>query len=144
MTQPALLPASRAAPPLPPKKVYTREFKRETWRLLQSSGRPKADLERDLGLYPGQIRLWQRAMGRNIDPYAAAIMRLGVPVIAKAAPALITQDQFKMLRGGSPTRDTRPAKWGGFARPPFVAALRLGLKAPPPSPARKTRQARHA
>jgi hypothetical protein len=53
MTQPAPLPASQAAPPLPPKKEYTREFKRETWRLLQSSGRPKADLERDLGLYPG-------------------------------------------------------------------------------------------
>jgi transposase len=65
MTQPAPLPASQAAPPLPPKKEYTREFKRETWRLLQSSGRPKADLERDLGLYPGQIRLWQRALGRN-------------------------------------------------------------------------------
>jgi transposase len=50
---------------MPPKKVYTREFKRETLRLLQTSGRPKADLERDLGLYPGQIRMWQRAMGRN-------------------------------------------------------------------------------
>jgi transposase len=56
---------------MPAKKVYTREFKRETLRLLQSSGRSKADLEHDLGLYPGQIRMWQRALGRNeehMDP----------------------------------------------------------------------------
>ena len=65
MTKPPPLPALQAAPPLLPKKVYTREFKRETLRLLQSSGQPKADLARDLGLYPGQIRMWRRAMGRN-------------------------------------------------------------------------------
>jgi transposase-like protein len=45
---------------MPPKKVYTREFKLETLRLLKSSGKTKADLERELGLYPGQIRLWER------------------------------------------------------------------------------------
>jgi hypothetical protein len=72
------------------------------------------------------------------------IMRLAVPVIAKAAPALITQDQFQMLLGGTATRDTRLAEWGGFPRTPFVEAMRLGLKAPRPAPANKTRQARHA
>jgi hypothetical protein len=97
-------------------------------------------------MFNGMMRETFAAPGRGgvLIHMPLPIMRLGVPVIAKAAPALITQDQFKMLRGGSPTRDTRPAKWGGFARPPFVAALRFGLKAPPPSPARKTRQARHA
>ena len=48
-------------PRMPPKKVYSREFKLETLRLLRSSGKSKADLERELGLYPGQIRLWERA-----------------------------------------------------------------------------------
>jgi hypothetical protein len=43
---------------MPPKKVYIREFKLETLRLLKSSGKTKADLERELGLYPGQIQLW--------------------------------------------------------------------------------------
>ena len=33
------------------KKVYSREFKLETLRLLKSSDKTKADLERELGLY---------------------------------------------------------------------------------------------
>jgi transposase-like protein len=48
-----------------PKKVYSREFKLETLRLLKSSGKTKADLERELGLYPGQIRLWERAFNKG-------------------------------------------------------------------------------
>ncbi len=52
-------------PVMPPKKVYTREFKLETLRLLKSSGKTKADLERELGLYPGQIRLWERAFNKE-------------------------------------------------------------------------------
>jgi transposase-like protein len=39
---------------MPPRKVYSREFKLETLRLLKSSGKTKADLERELGLYPGR------------------------------------------------------------------------------------------
>ena len=52
-------------PQMPPKKVYTREFKLETLRLVKSSGKTKADLERELGLYPGQIRLWERAFNKE-------------------------------------------------------------------------------
>jgi transposase len=48
-----------------PKKAYSREFKLETLRLLKSSGKTKADLERELGLYPGQIRLWERAFNKE-------------------------------------------------------------------------------
>ena len=50
---------------MPPKKVYSREFKLETLRLLKSSGKTKADVERELGLYPGQIRLWEKAFSRK-------------------------------------------------------------------------------
>jgi transposase len=50
---------------VPSKKVYSREFKLETLQLLKSSGKTKADLERELGLYPGQIRLWERAFNRE-------------------------------------------------------------------------------
>lgn len=55
---------------MPPKKVYSREFKLETLQLLRSSGKTKADLERELGLYPGQIRLWEKAFtrkGENVE-----------------------------------------------------------------------------
>ena len=51
--------------PVPPKKVYTREFKLETLRLLKRSGKTKAELERELGLYQGQIGLWEKAFNRE-------------------------------------------------------------------------------
>ncbi len=50
---------------MPSKKVYSREFKLETLQLLRSSGKTKADLERELGLYAGQIRLWEKAFTRK-------------------------------------------------------------------------------
>src|SRR6476620_12774466 len=50
---------------MPPRKVYSRDFKLETLRLLKSSGKTKADLERELGLYPGQIHLWERAFNKE-------------------------------------------------------------------------------
>ena len=52
-------------PQMPPRKVYCREFKLETLKLLRSSGKIKADLERELGLYPGQTRLWERTFNRE-------------------------------------------------------------------------------
>ena len=50
---------------MPPRKVYSREFKLETLRLLKSSGKTKTDLERELGLYQGQIHLWERAFNKE-------------------------------------------------------------------------------
>jgi transposase len=47
------------------KKQYTREYKVEVLELLKSSGKTKAALERELGLYPGQIRTWQKALERD-------------------------------------------------------------------------------
>jgi uncharacterized protein YbjT (DUF2867 family) len=72
------------------------------------------------------------------------LMRLAVPVIDKVAPALITTDQFNMLLEGSATTDTRLAQWGGFERTPFVEAMRIGLKAAPPSTSVKAQQAHQA
>jgi len=47
------------------KKHYTREYKLEVLELLKTSGKSKAQLERDLGLYPGQIKAWQRALAHD-------------------------------------------------------------------------------
>jgi transposase len=58
-------PVQAAKKPAMPKKTYSREFKLETLRLLKSSGKTKADLERELGLYPGQIHLWERAFNKE-------------------------------------------------------------------------------
>jgi transposase-like protein len=50
---------------MPPRKVYTREFKQEALRLLKSSGKTKTELERELGLYQGQLHLWEKAFNFN-------------------------------------------------------------------------------
>jgi len=50
---------------MPPEKVHSREFKLETLRLLKSNGKAKAELERKVGLYPGQIHLWERAFNKE-------------------------------------------------------------------------------
>jgi transposase len=42
------------------KKQYTREYKREVLELLRTSGKSKAQLERDL--FPGQLQAWERAL----------------------------------------------------------------------------------
>ena len=47
------------------KKQYTREYKLEVLELLRTSGKSKAELERDLGLFPGQIKAWQRAPAQD-------------------------------------------------------------------------------
>lgn len=44
------------------KKQHSREYKLEVLDLLKTSGKSKAQLERDLGLYPGQIKTWQKAL----------------------------------------------------------------------------------
>src|SRR5262245_18961415 len=61
--------AELATPTMPksPKKLkaYSREFKLETLRLLKSSGKSKAQLERELGLYQGQLSLWEKAFNKE-------------------------------------------------------------------------------
>lgn len=47
------------------KKQYTREYKVDVLEMLRTSGKRKAELERDLGLYPGQIKTWQKALARD-------------------------------------------------------------------------------
>lgn len=50
---------------MPPRKVYSREFKLEALRLLKSSGKTKTELERELGLYQGQLHLWEKAFNKE-------------------------------------------------------------------------------
>ncbi len=47
------------------KKQYSREYKMEVLELLRTSGKSKAQLERDLGLYPGQLHAWQQALSHH-------------------------------------------------------------------------------
>ena len=42
------------------RKTYSREFKLEALRLQESSGKSKAQIERDLGLGAGTLSRWQK------------------------------------------------------------------------------------
>ena len=42
-----------------PGKRYDSEFKRESVRLADTSGKTDRQIERDLGLYQGAIRRWR-------------------------------------------------------------------------------------
>ena len=46
--------------PISPKRPYPEEFKREALELLRSSGRPLAQVSRELGVSTESLRLWRR------------------------------------------------------------------------------------
>jgi transposase len=47
------------------RKSYTREFKIEALRLADTSGKTKAQVERDLGLSQGLLFHWRRELARQ-------------------------------------------------------------------------------
>ena len=47
------------------KKSYTDEFKREALRLLESSDKPVAVIERELGLSSGLLHYWRKRFQVN-------------------------------------------------------------------------------
>jgi transposase len=53
------------------RKKYTKEFKLEALKLVETSGKPIAVIERELGLSSGCIRNWQERLtrkGKNAFP----------------------------------------------------------------------------
>jgi len=44
------------------RRTYTREYKLEVLELLKNSGKPQAQLERDLGLGAGNISRWKKEL----------------------------------------------------------------------------------
>ena len=47
------------------RRTYTREFKLEALRLLETSGKNTAQIERDLGIGAGCLSRWKRELGEN-------------------------------------------------------------------------------
>ena len=47
------------------RKKYTREFKEEAVRLLESSGKNGHEIERDLGIGTGQIYRWRAQLAQE-------------------------------------------------------------------------------
>jgi len=49
------------------RKTYTSEFKREALRLLETSGKSAAQIERDLGVGPGCLSRWKHRLSQEGD-----------------------------------------------------------------------------
>lgn len=49
------------------RKSYTEEFKREAVRLMESSGKPVAQLARDLGINDNNLYRWRGQYGQQIQ-----------------------------------------------------------------------------
>ena len=47
------------------RKKYTAEFKGETVRLYERSGKTQAQIERDLGLWRGCVSRWKKELERK-------------------------------------------------------------------------------
>ena len=53
------------------RRQYTREFKLEALRLLETSGKSAAEIERDLGIGSGNLYRWKRKLlkdGQDVFP----------------------------------------------------------------------------
>jgi transposase-like protein len=50
-----------------PKKTYTQEFKREAVRLAQTSGKPIAQVARELGISDVSIHQWRKEFSALAD-----------------------------------------------------------------------------
>ena len=49
------------------RRKYTEEFKREAVRLMESSGKPIAELARDLGINDNNLYRWRNLYGRPAE-----------------------------------------------------------------------------
>lgn len=49
------------------RKHYPEEFKREAVRLMETSGKPIAQLARDLGINDNNLYRWRRGYGRQTE-----------------------------------------------------------------------------
>jgi transposase len=49
------------------RKTYTGEFKQEALRLLETSGKSAAQIERDLGIGPGCLSRWKVKLSQGGD-----------------------------------------------------------------------------
>ena len=47
------------------RKRYTREFKLEALRLLETSGKSASQIERDLGIGKGNLYRWKRKLAKD-------------------------------------------------------------------------------
>ena len=47
------------------RRQYTREFKLEALRLLETSGKSAAEIERDLGIGSGNLYRWKRKLAKD-------------------------------------------------------------------------------
>lgn len=55
-----------------PYKTYTKEFKREAVRLMETSERPASEIARDLGIRRNQLYKWKAQLEKTGDVVSSA------------------------------------------------------------------------
>ena len=83
-------------------KVYDLEFKKQAVQLLHTSGRPMAQVARELGLTPWQLRDWKKRLQPQLaqQPENLEAMRLRLAQLERENLQLRNQrDIFKKTLG---------------------------------------------
>ncbi len=61
------------------KRTYTEEFKRSALERLQQTGKPGAEVARELGIGPGELNRWRRAAEKEENGEGRAFPGKGIP-----------------------------------------------------------------
>ena len=84
------------------KRYFTTDFKREAVALWETSGRTQSEVAGELGIMPGMLRRWQRAIG------AGAVTAAAQPSASRpASPADQASEIAKLRRELDRTRMER-------------------------------------
>lgn len=78
-----------------PYKSYTKEFKLEAIRLMESSDRPAAEIARELGLRRNQLYKWKEQLEKKGD---VASPKLGRPKKEEQSDTARLEAEVKRLR----------------------------------------------
>ena len=92
----------------PKRAVHDLEFKKQAVQMLNTSGRPLAQIARELGLQPWQLRDWKKRLQPQLaqQPENMEAMRLRLAELERENLHLRQQrDILKKLWALSPTRE---------------------------------------
>ena len=88
--------------PKPNRQTYDLEFKTQAVQLLHTSGRPRTQIARELGIKPWQLREWQKQLGPKLaqQPETLEALRLRLAQLERENVQLRQQrDSLKKTLG---------------------------------------------
>src|SRR5262245_18838227 len=99
-------------------KQYTREFKLEALQLAKNSGKPKAQIERELGLHKGSLQRWAAQLnhhGREAFPGHGRLTETEDRLRRLERENAILRQERDILKSHRRVLTTRPMKYAFIA-----------------------------